>query len=194
MEFFGQVNIHWMSKAKYFFSLSGFLLLVGIIACIHNGGLTYGIDFKGGTLVTVRFAQPPDVNAIRHDLEKQGLTENTIQSTHDPSNPNANEIVIGLEEKGQGEEALEAGKTTIINALNQSFPPSDPSKKDFNAQSATPAEFAEYLVSKDPLSLGTAAGDRYTQIGLQAATFRDKDRNGLVASMADLSSSGLPQQ
>jgi preprotein translocase subunit SecF len=194
MEFFGQVNIHWMSKAKYFFSLSGFLLLVGIIACIHNGGLTYGIDFKGGTLVTVRFAQPPDVNAIRHDLEKQGLTDNTIQSTHDPSNPNANEIVIGLEEKGQGEEALEAGKTTIINALNQSFPPSDPSKKDFNAQSATPAEFAEYLVSKDPLSLGTAAGDRYTQIGLQAATFRDKDRNGLVASMADLSSSGLPQQ
>ena len=84
MEFFGQVNIHWMSKAKYFFALSGFLLLVGVVACVHNHGLTYGIDFKGGTLVTVRFAQPPNVDAIRHDLEKQGLTDNTIESIHDP--------------------------------------------------------------------------------------------------------------
>jgi preprotein translocase subunit SecF len=192
MEFFGQVNIHWMSKAKYFFGLSGLLLLVGIVACIYNHGLTYGIDFKGGTLVTVRFAQTPNVDAIRHDLEKQGLTDNTIQSIHDPTSPTANEIVIGLEEKGQGEEALDAGKTTIISALNQSFPPSDPNKKDFNAQSATSTEIAEYLVSKDPLGLGTTAGDRYSQLGQQAASFRDKDRNGLIASMGELGSSGLP--
>src|SRR5271156_1464096 len=103
MEFFGQVNIHWMSKAKYFFSLSGLLLLVGIIACIHNGGLSYGIDFKGGTLVTVRCAQTPNENSSRHDLEAGGLSQFTLQGIHDPSSTTSNEIIIGLEEKGQGE-------------------------------------------------------------------------------------------
>jgi preprotein translocase subunit SecF len=192
MEFFGQVNIHWMSKAKYFFSLSGFLLLVGIVACIHNGGLTYGIDFKGGTLVTVRFAQPPNVDTIRHDLESHGLSQSTIQSIHDPSSSTSNEVVIGLEEKGQGEQAIDAGQTAIINALSQSFPSGEAGKQDFN--SATPAIFADYLVRKDPLSLGTTAGNRYTQVAQQVASFRDKDRNGLIASMGDLSNSGLPPQ
>jgi preprotein translocase subunit SecF len=192
MEFFGQANIHWMSKAKYFFSLSGFLLLVGIVACIHNGGLSYGIDFKGGTLVTVRFAQPPNVDLIRHDLAAQGLGQSSIQSIHDPSSPNANEIVIGLEEKGEGEQAIDFGKTTIIDALTKSFPPGETGKHDFN--SATPSDFAEYLVSKDPLSLGTTAGGRYTQLAQQVSDFRDKDRNGLIASMGELSGSSLPRQ
>src|SRR6204780_3122840 len=192
MEFFGQVDIHWMSKAKYFFALSGLLLLIGIGACVHNGGLSYGIDFKGGTLVTVRFAQPPNVDSIRHDLEQRGLNQSTIQSIHDPSSPNSNEIVIGLEEKGQGEEALESGKTTIIDALQQSFPAGEAGKLDFN--SASNAAFAEYLVRKDPLSLGTTAGDRYSQIAQQVASFRDKDKNGLVASMSELSGSSLPPQ
>src|SRR5580693_8658185 len=136
MEFFGQVNIHWMSKAKYFFSLSGFLLLVGIIACIHNGGLSYGIDFKGGTLVTVGFAQPPNVDAIRHNLEAQGLGDSTIQSVHDISNPSANQLQIGLPVKSEGAQALDEGKTTIIKALTSSFPPAPAGMVDNNT--ATP--------------------------------------------------------
>ena len=55
MEFFHQPNIDWMGKAKYFVSLSLLLLLIGLAAGIYRHGLTYDVDFKGGTLVDVRF-------------------------------------------------------------------------------------------------------------------------------------------
>ncbi len=48
-----------MGKAKYFFALSLTLLLIGAASWIHKGSLDYGIDFKGGTLVYVRFADKP---------------------------------------------------------------------------------------------------------------------------------------
>ena len=56
MEFFKQVDLDWMGKAKYFFGLSFCLLAVGTVSWIAHGGLYYGIDFKGGTVVDVRFA------------------------------------------------------------------------------------------------------------------------------------------
>jgi preprotein translocase subunit SecF len=192
MEFFKQTNINWMGKAKYFFALSGTLLVIGIGACIHNGGLSYGIDFKGGTLITIGFAQPPNVDAIRHNLETQGLGDSTIQSVHDISNPNANQLQIGLPVKSEGAQALDEGKTTIIKALTQSFPAAPAGKVDINT--ATPSVLTEYLTRKDPLTLGTTAGDRYTQIAMQIANFRDKNRSGIIKDLGDLSNSGAPGQ
>ncbi len=190
MEFFKQTNINWMGKAKYFFALSGTLLVIGIAACVHNGGLSYGIDFKGGTLVTVRFAQPPNVDTVRRDLEAQGLKENTIQSIHDIANTNSNEIQIALPVKGEGAQALDAGKTAIVSALSKSFPAGPAGKVDIN--SATLSDLTDYLTRKDPLGLGTAAGDRYTQIAQQLANFRDKNRSGIITDISDLSNSGVP--
>jgi preprotein translocase subunit SecF len=187
MEFFRQTSIDWMGKSKFFFALSGFLLLVGLTAIIRNGSLTYSIDFKGGTLVTVRFAQPPNQDAIRHQLP-----QSTIQSIHDVTNPNANDIVIGLEEQGQGDQAIDAGKTTIINALSQSFPAGEPSKQDINSESITTKAIADYLVGKDPLSLGLAAGSRYTQIAQQISAY--KTSKGIITDLGELSNSGTPAQ
>jgi preprotein translocase subunit SecF len=192
MEFFKQTNINWMGKAKYFFALSGTLLVIGIAACVHNGGLSYGIDFKGGTLVTVGFAQPPNVDAIRHNLEAQGLGDSTIQSVHDISNPNANQLQIGLPVKSEGAQALDEGKTTIIKALTSSFPPAPAGLVDINT--ATPAVVAEYLTRKDPLGLGIAVGDRYTQIAQQITSFRDTKRSGIIKDFSDLNNSSAPAQ
>ena len=57
IEFFKEPNIDWMGKAKYFYGLSAILLIAGLISWLHEGGLRYGIDFRGGTNVDVRFAQ-----------------------------------------------------------------------------------------------------------------------------------------
>jgi len=192
MEFFKQTNIHWMAKAKYFFALSGTLLAIGIGACIHNGGLTYGIDFKGGTLITVRFAQPPNEGKIRSDVEAKGLTQVSIQSIHDIANPNSNELQIGLPEKAEGAGALTADEDTIIKALSASFPPAPAGKLDFNT--ATVSDLAEYLTRKDPLSLGIAAGDRYNQIAKQFVDFRNTKRGGIVSDIGDVNNSGAPAQ
>ena len=90
MEFFGQVNIDWMGKAKYFVALSVALLLIGGASMglrkQRTGDfLLYGIDFKGGTLVYVRFAQAPPVDKIRQGLATQGLGDSVIQQIKDVS-------------------------------------------------------------------------------------------------------------
>ena len=73
IELFKQPNIDWMGKAKYFYALSGILLLAGWASILFGGGIRYGIDFKGGTNVDVRFAQPPNVDKLRGSLAAQGL-------------------------------------------------------------------------------------------------------------------------
>src|SRR5580698_3741201 len=171
MEFFHHdVTFDWMGKAKYFFALSLTLLLIGAASWIHKGSLDYGIDFKGGTLVYVRFAGKPPVDQLRSGLAQQGLGQSVIQQISDISNPNANDVVIYLPQQGQGNEALDAGKAEILSALHATLGGSEPSnEQDFNA--AVPSAVAEVLVRKDPLGLGTTAGDRYTQIAKQLTDY-----------------------
>ena len=184
MEFFKQPNIDWMGKAKYFFALSGVLLLLGAISVVNKGGLRYGIDFKGGTLVYVRFAQAPDVDKIRAGLSAQGLGTSEIQKIGDIANPNANEVMIGLEQKGQGDEAVDTGKAQILKALSATYGVTAAGKTDFN--SATPSALAQYLMQKDPLAAGTDAAARYKDLAGKLTGYRDKEGNGILTRFDDL--------
>jgi preprotein translocase subunit SecF len=186
IELFKQPNIDWMGKAKYFYALSGLLLLAGLISVVSQGGIRYGLDFKGGTNVDVRFAQPPNIDRLRSGLAAQGLGNSEIQGISDIANPNANEVVISLEQKGQGDQALDVSKTQIINALNTIYGASNAGKLDFNA--ATPASLAAFLTQRDPLLLSTNAGDRYSQLAKKILDYRDRDKNGVLTNFDDLSS------
>ena len=184
MEFFRQVNIDWMGRAKYFVALSLALLLIGGVSWVHKRGLRYGIDFKGGTMVYVRFAQAPPIDKIRQGLAQEGLGDSVIQRVTDIANPNTNEVVIGLEQRGQGDEALDVGKAAILQALHKTFGSGDTSKQDLNA--AMSPTLAEYLTRRDPLALGPTGGDRYAQLARRLTEFRDKERNGLLTSFDEL--------
>src|ERR1700690_2118563 len=188
MNFFKQAEIDWMGKAKYFFALSATLLIVGGASLLAHGGPYYGIDFKGGTVVNVRFAGPPPMDTLRTGLQQQGLGNSTIVPVSDIANPNSNEVLINLEEKGQGAEALDAGKTAILSALHATLGAGEAGKEDFNA--AGPSAISDVLTRKDPLGLGATAGDKYGQLARQMTAFRDKDRQGIVANLADLSGAG----
>jgi preprotein translocase subunit SecF len=188
MNFFKQVDLDWMGNAKYFFGLSFLLLAAGLASILAHGGLFYGIDFKGGTVVDVRFAGPPPIDTLRAGLAQQGIGNSTIVPVSDLTTPNGNEVLINLEEKGQGAEALDAGKTAILNALHATLGAGEAGKQDFNAAGAE--TIAEVLTRKDPLALGTTAGDRYNQLARQLATFRDRDHRGIVTDLGQLSASG----
>jgi preprotein translocase subunit SecF len=185
IELFKQPNIDWMGKAKYFFALSGILLLAGWTSIFFKGGLRYGIDFKGGTNVDVRFAQPPNVDKLRSGLAAQGLGNTEIQSISDIANPNSNEVVIFVEGKGQDEQALQASREKVLGALNAAYRVSESNKPDFN--SATPSSLAALLTEKDPLLLSVNAGDRYQQLAKKLLDYRDKNSNGVLTNFADLS-------
>jgi preprotein translocase subunit SecF len=124
MEFFRGVNVDWMGKAKYFISFSLILLAIGWASVARNHwSLNYGIDFRGGTLVYVRFNSAPPLDKIRKGLADAGLSNSTIQQINDISDPNSkNDVVIGLEQSAeQGDAALDAGKQKIIDILNKTF-------------------------------------------------------------------------
>jgi preprotein translocase subunit SecF len=183
IELFKQPNIDWMGKAKYFFALSSILLLAGWTSIFFKGGLRYGIDFKGGTNVDVRFAQPPHVDKLRSGLAAQGLGNTEIQSIRDIANPNSNEVVIFVEGKGQDEQALEgASREKVLGALNATY---GVSRADFN--SATPSSLAAVLTEKDPLNLSVNVADRYQLLAKKLLDYRDKNANGVLTNLDDLS-------
>jgi preprotein translocase subunit SecF len=187
MEFFHNVNVDWMGKAKYFVSLSLILLAVGWISILHNGGLHYGIDFRGGTLVYVRFAGPAPVNQIRKGLQDAGLANSSIQTISDSvlNSGSQNDVVIGIEKTGLGDEALDAGKQAILDVLHKTFGTANTAGKlDFN--SITPSGLAAYLTQKDPLALGTNAGERYNQLAQRLTDARDKEHGGIVTNFDEL--------
>jgi preprotein translocase subunit SecF len=185
MEFFKGVNVDWMGRAKYFVTLSLVLLAVGWASILKNGGLRYGIDFRGGTLVYVRFAGTPPIDQIRKGLQSAGLANSTIQSISDIGNSaSQRDVVIGLEQKGTGDESLDAGKDAILNVLHQTFGTDTSGKQDFNSIAA-PA-LADYLTTKDPLALGTNAGDRYKELAQRLIDARDRDQGGIVTSFDEL--------
>jgi preprotein translocase subunit SecF len=185
IELFKQPNIDWMGKAKYFYALSGILLLAGWISIFVNGGLRYGIDFKGGTNVDVRFAQAPNVDKLRSGLAAQGLGNTEIQSVSDIANPNSNEVLIFVEGKNQDEQDLDASRVKVLNALNATYGVATSDKDDFN--SATPTTLAKVLTQKDPLLLNVNAGDRYPQLAKKILDYRDKNANGVLTNFDDLS-------
>ena len=186
IELFKQPNIDWMGKAKYFFALSGILLVIGWSAILFKGGIKYGIDFRGGTNVDVGFAQPPNIEQLRSGLQAQGLGNSEIQSISDLARPNSNEVMIFVEQGGQTDQALDEGRNKVLAALKATYGvAADSSKPDFN--SATLSTLSANLAEKDPLGLSVNAGDKYQALAKNLLAFRDKNKNGVVANFDELS-------
>jgi len=184
IELFKQPSIDWMGKAKYFFALSGLLLLTGWAAIFLRGGIKYGIDFRGGTNVDVRFAQAPNIDNLRAGLRAQGLGNSEIQTVNDIGSSNSNEVLIFVEESSQSDQALDEGKAKVLTALGATYGISNSTKPDFNSVNAT--ALTNFLVQKDPLGLSIGAGEKYPALARRLLAYRDQDKNGLITSLDDL--------
>jgi preprotein translocase subunit SecF len=60
--------------------LSWALIAVGLMSVWLKGGLNYGIDFAGGTMVHVKFDQPTSVGDVRAALSNPALKEIVVQN------------------------------------------------------------------------------------------------------------------
>lgn len=80
-----KTRIDFMGKKKYFFALSGALIAISIAALLFRG-LTFGIDFQGGTSMTLSGAEGISTEDVRAALEEAGVPDTsnaTIQPTDD---------------------------------------------------------------------------------------------------------------
>jgi len=152
--------------------------VAGVLSMVFWHGIPLGVDFRGGTLVYVKFAHAPDDNTIRAAMDRAGLKNAKIQTYGPVTN---NEVLIDLAEQETSEQALDKGKTQIINALETSAPSG---KQDLN--NASSLTIANYLLEKDPLHAGTDAEARYNAIAQETVMVRDKVKGGVLSSMQDL--------
>jgi preprotein translocase subunit SecF len=184
VEFFRNPNIDFLGKKWYFLAFSLVFSVAGIFSMLFWHGIPYGVDFRGGTLVYVKFAQAPDDNAIRASMDRAGLHNARIQSY---GSPGSNELLIDVSEQETSEQALDRSKTQIINAL-ESNAPAD--KQDLNNTGFLTIK--NYLMQKDPLHLGTDAEQRYTAQAQAIVNYRDKVKGGVLNSLDELKAAADP--
>ena len=74
----------FMGASRWFFSLSGTILLVGALA-IGGNGLNFGIDFKSGTRIQTAFSQPVSESQIQSVMKSAGYGNAEIQKFNNKS-------------------------------------------------------------------------------------------------------------
>ena len=104
-----QISFDFMGASRWFFSMSGLILLVGALA-IGGKGLNFGIDFKSGTRITASMTKPTDESGVRNVLTPLGLGDAKIQRVSGSGvGPNTFQITTkALEQKKQLPQAKDA--------------------------------------------------------------------------------------
>lgn len=101
MQFLVNPNFDIIGKRKVASILSFSLIIIGIISIFFHKGLHYGIDFEGGTLVQMRFAEPTTAGELRDMLTDESMGKPEIQSSGE------NEFMIRVNVMGEGNETVD---------------------------------------------------------------------------------------
>lgn len=122
VQIFSNINVDWMGKRKLFIFISVFVLLAGLLSAVGrelfgSSAFNLGVDFRGGTVVTVKFKEKPSVDEIRAALQAQGISDAVIQESIDK----ADEVLIKVSTLGRRDECPnvdEAGRCFVKKALD----------------------------------------------------------------------------
>jgi preprotein translocase subunit SecF len=179
MEFFRDTKIDFMRYRRIWVSVSA-LLLVGTLGLVAiRGGLNFGIDFVGGTQLTVRFEDPPQIDELRNVIASGGVSEVSIQRFGDAEE---NSVMI---KTPLAEDAEEGTGTEIVDLLRAHFGGSA-GRVDVNAEGVQ--ALADLLTRLDPDQLRAGdeslAAQHYHDVSL--AVGEVKRDIGLVASWDQL--------
>lgn len=112
MRILQNTNIDFMGTRKIWYSISAGIILAGIIG-IFTRGVSFGIDFLGGSEVLVRFQNVPEIARVRDAVQNAGFKSAEIKSFGSP-----NDILIRTPEQGEGAAVLDI----IRENLAKQFP------------------------------------------------------------------------
>ena len=114
MQIFKNPNYDFVRWKWHAMILSWVVILAGVFV-IWKQGLPKGVEFEGGTIVVVKFAQMPDLDRVRGVLPGGGA--NAIVQTYGDASQNQVAIRVHTagQESGQG---LSATADAVVAALN----------------------------------------------------------------------------
>lgn len=177
MELFKNTNYDFLGKKWPFIIASLVLTAAGLISLAMHGGPTYGIDFKGGAEMMLKFNQQPPLDKIRAALGKNIKGEISVQQIS-----GKNEVLVGTEI--DSEARLNVSRQAIEDTLRRMF--ADPTGKlDFNNASAE--QLAGRL--RDPLlKAGVPLSEQELQDVVKAMEEFRASKGGIINSFDELSS------
>jgi preprotein translocase subunit SecF len=176
MELFKNTNFDFLGTKWPVIIASLVLTSAGLTSLIVHGGPSYGIDFKGGAVLYLRFNQEPPVQRIRTALESKVRGEITVQQiTGQP------EVLVGTEISNEKE--LNANRQIIEDTLRTTFGAQD-GKLDMNNSAA--GELADKL--REPLlQAGVALSEEELQEVVKNIEAFRASKGGLLNSFDQLS-------
>ena len=184
MELFKNTNYDFLGKKWPFIIASLVLSVAGLTSIVAKGGLKYGIDFKEGTLIQVKFANPPQDNKIRAAMLNKVQGEVSVQDLS--GNGVVNTVEIQTEAKGQGESTMNANQNIMRAVLTDTFGQPGSGKLDLNNTSAD--DLTNRL--RDPLARAGVAMNEQQLRTLVANILGEMNshHSGLITDFNELSS------
>ncbi len=122
----------FMGSSKWFFSMSGTILLIGALA-IGGKGLNFGIDFKAGTRIKTGFERPVSETQLSEALVAAGVHNASIQKISDSSVGGAGYQISTKTLHPEGVKRVQAELDTKFGNG-----PNSPGTKDFTSTSIGP--------------------------------------------------------
>ncbi|MCF8142359.1 MAG: protein translocase subunit SecF [Deltaproteobacteria bacterium] len=98
------MNIDFVGKRNWAYSVSLLMIVVTIVLFIWRGGPNYGVDFAGGTVVQFKLGKKQAVSEIR-----EALNRFYIEGTH----------IQEFEEEGQAEYLIRIGKGSEVAGIGE---------------------------------------------------------------------------
>jgi preprotein translocase subunit SecF len=180
-----------MGKRFIFIGISAIAMAISLFL-IFSRGLNYGIDFRGGTEVRVKFLADPEVDPIRKNLEALQMGDVNIQRI---GKPEEREMLIRIGQKSGAKSEgglIGAGDISerVLSAIRLPKDRDAVAAGKINLNEASAAALEAWLVShveearKSGKIAGTVALDPHAAAQALVAT-RDS-RGGILRSMADL--------
>jgi preprotein translocase subunit SecF len=176
MELFKNTDFDFLGKKWPFIILSLILTAAGFVSLAFKGGPRYGIDFRGGALITVSFANRPPVDRVRAVLSNKLRVD--VQEVSGKS-----EDIIGID--AQQGNALQQARQQVTESLSAAF--GQPANGKYNINGSGEAALADRL--RDPLA---AAGVPMSDQQLHTLTTNlldyRKQHSGLIKGLDELAS------
>ncbi|MGA2118500.1 MAG: protein translocase subunit SecF [Bryobacteraceae bacterium] len=130
MELFKQTNYDFLGKKWPFIIASLILTVAGLGSIAAKGGLKYGIDFKEGVLMTVKFTSAPPLNKIRAAMSGSPKIKGEISVQNLTGSGSENTVQIGTEAQEEGQ--LNVNRQDMVDVLYATFGQPAGGKLDFS--------------------------------------------------------------
>ncbi len=179
MRIIGDTNFPFLSYRRIAIAISMLFIVAGLSYEFLGHGLNLGIDFVGGTQVTVKFKEKPDLGELRSAIGQLTGGSPSIQRFDEAEK---HEILIRVENPG-GEEG--DFTSPILDLLRVKFNSSLGDRFDLNTRGS--AALLELLVTADPDGVGGDVDGRGAYYEPMAEAVLDyRQENGIFTSIADL--------